>query len=198
MWRTRIHRETTSFSSPILNEQQLIIFHFDRQMKLISKKWFATISNFIVSVDKRNPYRSLTSSGHQLIIRDDHFHTIYNIRLEFNSLPFFSLFLHYKTHLIFLTPCIEELHVNREYDDWQLLLGRKWVNGCIRRFGSIAILMRVRADWTFAFVRLLILTIPVSSRRCLVLVFVYFQHLYQWEYLKKLKHYLSHRHRYFL
>lgn len=118
--RTKIQCETTSFSSLMLNEQQPITLHFDRQTKIVSENLFTIVSNPTLSqFDKMHPYRSFASGGHQLIVRGDHFHTIQNIRLEFKRLIFVSPFLHNKTHLIFLSPSVQELQLNPRHDNEQ-------------------------------------------------------------------------------
>ncbi len=115
--RVKIQCETTSFSSLMLNEQQPIRFVFDHQTKIVSEKFFTIVSNPILySFDKFHHYQSFMSGGHQLIIHGENFHTIQNIRLEFKRLIFVSPFHHNKTHLIFLTPSIQELHLNHEHD----------------------------------------------------------------------------------
>jgi len=97
----------------MLNEQQPIKFIFDRQTKIISEKFFTIVSNPILySFDKSKQYESFMSGGHQLIIHGENFHTIQNIRLEFKRLIFVSPFIHNKSHLIFLTPSIQELNLN--------------------------------------------------------------------------------------
>jgi hypothetical protein len=99
----------------MLNEQQPIKFIFDQQTKILSEKFFTIVSNPILySFDQSHQYKSFMSGGHQLIIYGENFHTIQNIRLEFKRLIFVSPFVHNKTHLIFLSPSIQELHLNNE------------------------------------------------------------------------------------
>ncbi|CAF3358682.1 unnamed protein product [Rotaria sp. Silwood1] len=115
--RIKIQCETTSFSPLMLNEQQPIKFVFDRKTKINTEKFFTIISNPILySFDKYHQFQSFMSGGHQLIIHGDNFHTIQNIRLEFKRIIFVSPLFQNRTHLIFLTPSIQELHLNSEHD----------------------------------------------------------------------------------
>jgi hypothetical protein len=113
--RVKIQCETTSFSSLMINENQPINFLFDQQTKFISEKYFRIVSNPILySFDKYHQYQSFMSGGHQLIILGENFNTIQNIRLEFKRTIFVSPLFHNNTHLIFLTPSIQELYLNDE------------------------------------------------------------------------------------
>ncbi|UJR25406.1 hypothetical protein I4U23_006753 [Adineta vaga] len=115
--RTKIQCETSLFSSLMLNEQQSIKFLFDRQTKIDSEKFFTIVPNPVLhSFDNYHQYQSFLSGGHQLIIHGENFHSVQNIRLEFKRIIFVSPFFSNKTHLIFLTPSIQELHLNDEND----------------------------------------------------------------------------------
>ncbi|CAF0806289.1 unnamed protein product [Adineta steineri] len=115
--RLKIQCETSTFSSLILNEQQPINFLFDRQTKIKFEKPFTIVSNPILySFDEYNQYQSFISGGHHIVIHGENFHTIQNIRLEFKRIIFVSPLLYNRTHIIFLTPSIQELHLNDEHD----------------------------------------------------------------------------------
>lgn len=111
----KIQCETSSFNSLILNEQQSIQFLFDRQTKLISSQTFTVVPNPIVhSFNSGSSYKSFMTGGHQLQIIGENFHSIQNLRLEFKRLIFISPYFHNRTHLIFLTPSIQELNFHQE------------------------------------------------------------------------------------
>jgi hypothetical protein len=113
----KLQCETSSFTSLMLNEQQPIKLLFDRQTKINSEKFFQISSNPILyAFDKYNPFESFMSGGHQLRIHGENFHIIQNIRLEFQRMIFVSPLFQNKTHLIFLTPSIQELHLNDQLD----------------------------------------------------------------------------------
>ncbi|CAF0972350.1 unnamed protein product, partial [Adineta ricciae] len=115
--RTKIQCETGPFSSLMSNEQQEVRLIFDRQTKLNSKRFFTIVPNPILrSFDSYHQYQSFISGGHQLVIEGENFHTAQNIRLEFKRIIFVSPLFSNKTHLIFLTPSIQELHLNDESD----------------------------------------------------------------------------------
>ena len=110
----KIQCETSSFNSLMLNEQQPIKFVFDRQTKIVSEQYFTIVPNPILySFNQLNSYQSFMSGGHQLIISGENFHSIQNIRLEFKRLIFVSPYFHNTSHLIFLTPSIQELNLNQ-------------------------------------------------------------------------------------
>ncbi len=114
---SKIQCETSPFSPLMLNEQQPIKFVFDRQTKINSEKLFTIVSNPLLhAFDIYHQFQSFISGGHQLIVHGENFHTIQNIRLEFKRIIFVSPIFHNKTHLIFLTPSIQELHLNDEND----------------------------------------------------------------------------------
>ncbi|CAF2747636.1 unnamed protein product [Rotaria sp. Silwood2] len=115
--RIKIQCETTLFSPLMLNQQQPIKLVFDRQTKISAEKFFTIVPNPILySFDKYHQFQSFMSGGHQLIIDGDNFDTIQNIRLEFKRIIFVSSLFHNRTHLVFLTPSIQELHLNNEHD----------------------------------------------------------------------------------
>ncbi|CAF2092165.1 unnamed protein product [Rotaria magnacalcarata] len=115
--RTKIQCETTAFSSSMLNKQQTIKFLFDRQTKIDSEKFFTIVPNPILyTFDKYHHFQSFMSGGHQLVIHGENFHTIQNIRLEFKRIIFVAPLFNNQTHLIFLTPSIQELNINKEND----------------------------------------------------------------------------------
>lgn len=117
--RSKIQCETYSFPSLMFNEekQQPITFVFDRQTKIDSKKIFKIVPNPILyRFDRYHQYQSFMSGGHQLIVHGDNFHTVQNVRLEFKRTIFVSPLFHNQTHLIFLTPSMQELYLNKEKD----------------------------------------------------------------------------------
>ncbi|CAF4850040.1 unnamed protein product, partial [Rotaria sp. Silwood2] len=68
--------------------------------------------SILYSFNKNDQYKSFTSGGHKIIIFGENFNTIQDIQLEFKHLLFVSPLFRNNTHLIFLTPSIEELHSN--------------------------------------------------------------------------------------
>ena len=117
--RSKIQCETTAFSPLISEERSPITFHFDRQTTLIADKGFRVVPNPVLhSFDGKNPFQSFLSGGHQLLVRGENFHPVQNIRLEFKRTIFVSPLFHNETHLIFLSPSLQELHLNDD-DDYQ-------------------------------------------------------------------------------
>ena len=117
--RSKIQCETTSFVPFVSQESSPITFHFDRQTKLIADKAFRVVPNpTLHSFDSKHPFQSFMSGGHQLVVRGENFHTVQNIRLEFKRTIFVSSLFHNETHLIFLSPSLQELHLNDD-DDYQ-------------------------------------------------------------------------------
>ncbi|CAF0888901.1 unnamed protein product [Rotaria sordida] len=113
--QVKIECETKTFSHSMLNENQTIKILFDRQTKLIYEHFFTIIPNPILySFDKNYPYKSFISGGHEIIILGENFNIIQNIQLEFKYFIFISPLFRNNTHLIFLTPSIEELHLNNQ------------------------------------------------------------------------------------
>ena len=111
----KIQCETTSFSPMIPNESHPIKLYFDRQTKIISEQMFRVVSNPILhSFDRHHQFRSFISGGRQLIIRGEDFRSVQNARIEFKRTIFVSPLLHNDTHLIFLTPSIQELHIDND------------------------------------------------------------------------------------
>ncbi|CAF2855683.1 unnamed protein product [Rotaria sp. Silwood2] len=109
----KIECETKSFPRSMLHENQTIKILFDRQTKLAYKNLFTIVPNPILySFNKNDQYKSFTSGGHKIIIFGENFNTIQDIQLEFKHLLFVSPLFRNNTHLIFLTPSIEELHSN--------------------------------------------------------------------------------------
>jgi len=101
----------------MLNKTQPIKILFDRQTKLIYEQFFTIVSNPILySFNKYHQYKSFTSGGHQLIIIGENFDAIQNIQLEFKHLIFVSPLFRNNTHLIFLTPSIQQLHLNNQQE----------------------------------------------------------------------------------
>jgi hypothetical protein len=113
----KIECETRAFPSSMLNEKQPIKVSFDRYTKLTFEQFFTVGSNPILySFDKYHLFQSFTSGGHQLIILGENLNIIQNIQLEFHHFIYISPLLHNNTHLVFLTPSIEELHLNNQQD----------------------------------------------------------------------------------
>jgi len=110
----KIECKTRSFSSLMINKTQPIQVYFDRQTELIYEKFFTILPNPILY--SFNKYKSFTSGGHQLIIHGENFHRIQNIQLEFRSLLFISPLFRNNTHLIFLTPSIQQLGLNNQQE----------------------------------------------------------------------------------
>ena len=111
----KIECETRSFSSSMVNENQPIKILFDRQTKLIYDQFFTIVPNPILySFDKYHQYKSFKSGGHRITILGENLNTIQNIQLEFKRQIFVSPIFHNNTHLIFLTPSIRELNLNKQ------------------------------------------------------------------------------------
>ncbi|CAF3432092.1 unnamed protein product [Rotaria socialis] len=108
----KIECETRSFPRSMLNENQTINILFDRQTKLIYKYMFTIVPNPILyGFDKNSQYRSFVSGGHEVIVLGENFHIVQNIQLEFRQFIFVSPLYQNNTHLVFLTPSIEELNL---------------------------------------------------------------------------------------
>ncbi|CAF3426598.1 unnamed protein product [Rotaria sp. Silwood1] len=113
--QTKIECETKSFPRSMVYENQTIKILFDRQTKLMYKYFFTIVPNPILySFDKNDQYKSFRSGGHEIIICGENFNIIQNIQLEYKHFLFVSPLLRNNTHLIFLTPSIEELYLNNE------------------------------------------------------------------------------------
>jgi hypothetical protein len=110
----KIECKTRSFSLSMVNKSQPIQISFDRQTKLIYENFFKIIPNPILYSFTK--YKSFISGGHQLIIVGENFHRIQNIQLEFQSLLFVSPLFRNNTHLIFLTPSIQQLNLNNQQE----------------------------------------------------------------------------------
>ena len=115
--RNKVQCETSSFISLETEESQSMKFYFDRQTKIISEKYFRVVSNpKLESFSKNHQYLSFMSGGHQTIIVGTGFNAVQNIRLEFKRKIFVSPLFRNDTHLIFLTPSIQELYMNAGTD----------------------------------------------------------------------------------
>ncbi len=113
----KIECKTRFFPSVMLNKNQPIKILFDRQTKLIYEEFFTIIPNPILySFTKYHRYQSFTSGGHQLIILGENLDKIQNIQLEFHRLIFVSPLFHNNTHLIFLTPSIQQLNLKKQQE----------------------------------------------------------------------------------
>ena len=105
----KIECKTRSFPSSMLNRTHSIELHFDRQTQLLHSQLFIITPNpFLYAFDR---YESFRSGGHLIIIRGNNFDPVQNIQLEFHYLIFVSPRFRNNTHLIFLTPAIEQLHL---------------------------------------------------------------------------------------
>ncbi|UJR23498.1 hypothetical protein I4U23_026496 [Adineta vaga] len=112
----KIECQTRSFSRAMLNVNQPIKLIFDHQTELIYEQMFTILSNPIVySFDKHYQYKSFKSGGHRIIIHGENFQAIQNIQLEFQHQLFVSPLSRNKTHLIFLTPSFQELHLHNQH-----------------------------------------------------------------------------------
>jgi hypothetical protein len=108
----KIECKTRSFPLLMLNKTQPIQILFDRQTKIISEQFFTIISNPILySFNRFYRYQSFISGGHRLIILGENFDQIQTIQLEFHHFLFVSPLFHNNTHLIFLTPSIQQLNL---------------------------------------------------------------------------------------
>ena len=105
----KIECRTRAFSLSILNQSQPIEVLFDRQTKVLYPEQFTIIPNPVLLTFHR--YESFLSGGHPLIVRGDNFNPIQNIQLEFHQLIYVSPRFRNQTHLIFLTPTLEQLHL---------------------------------------------------------------------------------------
>ena len=115
--RTQMQCETTSFNPLLIPASQPVQFFFDHHTKLTAEKSFRIVPKPILhSFDAYHRFQSFMSGGHQLVVLGENFHIIQNIRLEFKRLVFVSPLFHNSTHLIFLSPSIQELHLNDEND----------------------------------------------------------------------------------
>lgn len=105
----KIECKTRAFPSSMLNHTHPIELLFDRQTQLIHSQLFTITPNPVLYAFDR--YESFLSGGHLVIIRGDHFDPVQNIQLEFHYLIFVSPRFRNNTHLIFLTPASEQLHL---------------------------------------------------------------------------------------
>ena len=105
--KRKIECKTRSFL--ISNQTEPIKILFDRQTELIYQELFTIIPNPVLH--SFNQYQSFASGGHQLVIIGDNFEEIENIQLEFHSLISISPRFRNNTHLIFLTPSIQQLNI---------------------------------------------------------------------------------------
>jgi hypothetical protein len=118
--QVKIECETRSFFPSMLNENQPIKILFDRQTEIIYEQSFHIVPNPILySFDK---YQSFMSGGHQIKILGDNFNTVQTIQLEFKRFIFASPLFQNNTHLIFLTPSIEEFHFLNNQKEIEIII----------------------------------------------------------------------------
>ena len=111
----KIKCETSLFPRSMLYQNQTISILFDHRTILIYKHSFTIVSNPVLYVfDKNDQYKSFMSGGHEIIILGENFHIVQNIQLEFKNFIFTSPLFRNKTLLKFLTPSIQELHLNHQ------------------------------------------------------------------------------------
>jgi len=110
----KIECKTRSFPLLMLNKTQPIQILFDRQTKIIYEQFFTIIPNPILY--SFNRYQSFISGGHRLIILGENFDQIQTIQLEFHHYLFVSPLFHNNTHLIFLTPSIQQLNLSNQQE----------------------------------------------------------------------------------
>lgn len=113
----KLECETKSFPRSMLYDNQTVKILFDRQTKLTSEQLFNIAPNPILyEFDENGLYRSFVSGGHETIIYGENFDVVQNVQLEFQQLILISPVFRNKTHLIFITPSIEELNLNDKQD----------------------------------------------------------------------------------